>query len=335
MKSKLLGESQVNELLSVKSIEEVTELLEESPYREDLVELSTKYGGVELVNKAVDQNFIRTMQKIARFLPHSNGSHLFNLILEEWTMQNLKAIIASKATGIPLNESSLVILNEEQRHICTAAKDETMDLKKMVKKLAVMNYSFSPVFRKIDTAYFKGKDIGDFRAIYKELDDYYYSKLTVAAENETNYAVKMLLGAKVDSINTMAVVRLKLAEISDAEISENIVKASTRQKREAMKLIQAGSVEQVVEEIVKRYKLDATIVEQFNSTNSLVKLEVELQKKLVQRALRTSKVSVLSFAVILAFIYLKQQELSFIKAIAYSTQAVIREEVKALVFAVK
>ena len=124
MKSKLLGESQVNELLSVKSIEEVTELLEESPYREDLVELSTKYGGVELVNKAVDQNFIRTMQKIARFLPHSNGSHLFNLILEEWTMQNLKAIIASKATGIPLNESSLVILNEEQRHICTAAKDE-------------------------------------------------------------------------------------------------------------------------------------------------------------------------------------------------------------------
>lgn len=333
MKSKLLGESQVNELLAVKSIEEVTGLLEESNYKEELVELSTKYSGVELINRAVELNFSRTIKKLSTFLPSNRST--FDLVLEEWTIQNLKAIIASKATGVPLTEAAIVKVNEEQNTLFTIANDPAIDLKKLIRKLSFMGHSgFSQVFRKIDHEY-NGGEILDFRPMFKELDDYYYSKLATAAEKESVPAVKALLLAKVDLVNTMSLARLKLAGVSDNEIANNLVKGSRRLKRQADGLIEKGNIEEVVEEIVKMHKLAPDIADDFKATHSLVKLEVELQRKLVAKALRTSKVSVLSFAVMLAFIYLKQEEVSFIKAIAYSTQAGIREEIKNLVFAVK
>ncbi len=332
MKTKLLGESQVNELLSVKSIEEVVGLLEETNYKEELVELSTKYSGVELVNRAVELNFTRTIKKLSAFLPSNRDT--FDLVLEEWTIQNLKAIIASKATGIALSETAVIKINEEQNALFAIANDPAVDLGKLIRKLSFMGRGFSQVFKKIDRSHNK-EGASDFRTMFKELDDYYYTKLATEAEKERDVAVKALLLAKINLMNTMCVARLKLAGVADKEISDNLVTGSPKLKRQAARLIEKGNVEQVVEEIVKTHKLDLGIIEGFKSTHSLVKLEVELQRKLAERALRTSKVSVLSFAVILAFIYLKQEELSFIKAIAYSTQAGIREEMKNLVFAVK
>jgi len=133
----------------------------------------------------------------------------------------------------------------------------------------------------------------------------------------------------------MAVARLKLANVPDKDITDNIIAGSAKLKRAAIKLIQKENIDEVVNEIVRTHKLSQEIAEEFKVTRSLVKLEVALQRKIVQQALKVSKVSTLSFAVILAFIYLKQGETSFIKAIAYSTQAGIREEIKNLVFAVR
>ncbi len=333
MKSKLLEESQVNQLLAVKSIEEVVELLEESAYQQDLVELSSKYSGVELVTRAVDQNVTNTLKKIAQFLP-LDGSTTFDVVVEEWTMQNLKAIIASKATGSPLNGNGLITINDEQRHLATLSQDDSLDLKKIIRKLGNLGYDFSKVFKKIEHEYNAG-EIQDFRQIYKKIDDYYYTKLAHAAEHRKDPTVKSLLLARINFINVMAVARLKLANVADKEITANIIAGSPKLKRDAVKLIQKENIDEVVSEIVKTHKLSQEIAEEFKVTRSLVKLEVALQRKIVQQALKVSKVSTLSFAVILAYIYLKQGEASFIKAIAYSTQAGIREEMKNLVFAVR
>ena len=54
MKSKLFSESKLRELLDVKSIAELVELLEESgSYREAFVSASTKYTGMELIARAL------------------------------------------------------------------------------------------------------------------------------------------------------------------------------------------------------------------------------------------------------------------------------------------
>ncbi|MBI4406603.1 V-type ATPase subunit [Candidatus Micrarchaeota archaeon] len=329
MKSKLLNQDKVNSLLAVQSVQEVIELLQDTPYQEELTELSAKHRGVELVNQSVSVNFNKTMKKLARFIPKNGARDLFDLVMEEWAMQNLKAIIAAKAGGAAITESNLVLFTNDQVQLFNAVKD--LDLEKTMKKLS-FNYSFSPVFQKIEKIY---KELKDYRAVFKELDLYYYSKLGRAAEAEKDYATKVLLRARIDFLNDTMVARLKLAGMPNEEIADNVITSSPRVKHVAMKLIQKETAKEVIEEIVSHHKLDASIIKDFEQTNSLVKLEVELERTLMQRALRISKVSVLSFSVILAYIYLKQEETRFIKAIAYSTQAGISQEMKNLVFAVK
>ncbi len=335
MKSKLMGENRIKGLLAVKSIEEVIELMEESEYKEEVVELSTKYHDVALVNKAVDLNFVKTMKKLYSFLPKNEASELLNLVMEEWTMDNIKAIIASKATGLPVTQEHLMVSNEEQARLAEIAMDNSLDLRSTVHKLANPTFEFSPVFQKIERDYFDKGKLDDFRALFKEIDQYYYNKLGKAADREKNYATKALLLARIDFINSMIVARLKLAGVSKEEIHENIIHRPVRNKRQMNRLIEKETILEVVEEIVNTHKLNPEIVDHFRQTNSLVKLELELERKLIQKALVISKVSVLSFAVMLAYIYLKRQEVAFIKAIAYSTQSGIREEVKELVFSVK
>ncbi len=336
MKAKLLDENTINELVAVQSIEEVVEILEENTYKDDLVELSTKYSGVELVNRAVELNFVKTMKKLSTFLP-SKYNALLNLILEEWTLNSLKLIIASKATGTPITQSNYSAITNEQEHIFELGKDADLDLRKTVKRLANFGTGYAKVFETINRNYLaKGQaQLEDFRIIYKELDDYYYNKLGRAAESEKDPAVKALLLAKVDFVNSMTVARLMLAGVDKKEIQENLITASGRNRRAMHKLLEKANTLEIVEEIVNTHKLDSSITGGFKETNSLVKLEVELERKLMQKALRTSKVASLSFAVMLAYIYLKQQEVAFLKAIAYSTQAGISEEMKQLVFAVK
>ncbi len=334
MKSKLLDENKLNELLSVKTIQEVIELLQDTPYQEELGELSTKYSGVELVNQAVTLNFAKTMKKLAKFIP-AGESELLELVLEAWTIQNLKAIIASKATGTQLDFTSLAILNSEQEHCLEDVRDPALDLKKTVKKLAVRGYGFSEAFKKMDRKYNTSEKIEDFRVLFKELDEYYYSKLGKIAESEKDICVKALLRAKIDFQNTMIVARLKLAGASREEIEENIIKCKGRINRESIRLNQKETIEEMVEEIINTHGLNKDVSEHFKQTNSLVKLEVELERMLNEKALRLSKASPLSFSVMLSYIYLKQQEITAIKAIAYSTQAGVKEEIKNLVFAVK
>ncbi len=330
MKSKLLNQDKVNALLAVQSVQEVIELLQDTPYQEELTELSAKHREIELVNQAVSANFNRTMKKLARFIPKNEARNLFNLVIEEWTMQNLKAIIAAKAGGTAITESSLALFTTDHVQLFNAVKE--LNFEKTVKKLSYGYWPFSHVFQKIEKQY---RETKDYRALFKELDNYYYSKLGRAAEEEKDYSVKMLLRARIDFLNDTMVARLKVAGASNEEIADNVITSSPRVKHMTMKLIQRETAREVVEEIINHHKLDPAIASEFAETNSLVKLEVELERALMQRALRISKVSVLSFSVILAYIYLKQEEIRFIKAITYSTQAGISREIKNLVFAVK
>ena len=225
--------------------------------------------------------------------------------------------------------------NKEQQSLLEIVSDSTLDLKKTVHKLAIGGYSFSTVFHKIEREHFRNDVVEDWRVLFKELDTYYFEKLGNAAEHESDQAVKALLMAKIDFVNTMTIARLKLAGADKEEIKTNIIKKPAINKRKMYHIIEKETTAEIVEEIVNTHNLSESITLDFNSTNSLVKLEVELERKLVQKALRTSKVAVFSFAVILAYIYLKQQEVTFLKAIAYSTQAGISQELKQLVFTVK
>ncbi len=328
MKAKLLSEDKLNQLLAVKSLDEVIAILEETQYKEKMVEFSTRYSGIELVNRAVNADFVSAIRKIAKFLPQNEKTgELYALALQEWLMEDYKILIASKATGATVDPSQFTFLAQEQPTLFDAVKSSDVDLEKTVKKLAAYGGIQNQVFRQIASTYFRGKKLEDYRQLFKELDDYYYNKLGKLASTQSDTAISQLLKAKIDFLNLMMALRLKLSGADNKEIEKNAV-GGKKGERTVRKLLNSEKIEEMVEEVVKIYKLGPQIAGEFNKSHSLVQLEIALERRLMERAMRTAAVSALSFAVVLGYIYLKRQETIVLKSIAYSTIEGVRDEMK-------
>ena len=110
MKSHLLSESVMKQMLEVSSVSQVIELLEEShAYKDSFVTLSAKYSGLELVSKALHHNFVSTMQQLDELLPpHARND--FQIITGELEVLDLKTILAKKILGRPITEEELFLL---------------------------------------------------------------------------------------------------------------------------------------------------------------------------------------------------------------------------------
>ena len=83
MKSNLLGSHVFRELMQVRTVDEVIALLEQTPYKKDLVEASRMRSGVQLVDVALSNNLARTIATMGRIMPkHASG--LFSLLTADW-----------------------------------------------------------------------------------------------------------------------------------------------------------------------------------------------------------------------------------------------------------
>ena len=81
METRLLPEPVFRELKQVKSLSEVTQVLEQTSYKESLVDASVKYSGAELVLKGLQKDFLSTLVKVRKMLPKKalkkSGDYLY------------------------------------------------------------------------------------------------------------------------------------------------------------------------------------------------------------------------------------------------------------------
>ena len=71
MRTHLLTRAQLDEMSRVKSVPEIIEILERTHFKQDLVALSLKFSGVDLVRVALGKNAARTYCKLIRITPES------------------------------------------------------------------------------------------------------------------------------------------------------------------------------------------------------------------------------------------------------------------------
>lgn len=188
MKSRLLKESVVKEMLEVGSVNEVVELLEEDAvYKPFLVQLSSEYSGTELVSRALQENLAATLKKIYAFLPKKARAK-FRLLSMELEIRDLKTIIAKKVLGLEMAKGDLVDASEENAKL----------IEKMVKArdyseaLAALHKSeYAIVFPESLVKHFEKTK--DFRILAGALNDYYARFLTHSLQGEKDARVKKLL----------------------------------------------------------------------------------------------------------------------------------------------
>lgn len=323
MKSHLLSEATVKEMLEVGSISEIIEILEESPaYRDSFVECGAKnLSGMGLVSTALHDNLRETLKKILKFLP-KRGREDFRIIVGELEILDLKNILAKKLLGQGIDECELVGLGGENRAFFKKIAD-AKDVKSALEALKESE-QYSEVFS--ETLLEEYEKTGDYRIFVDALNDYYYGRLASLAEREKDASVAAIINARLDYLNTTMILRAKKNGLNEEETRKHLIPFVTKRVDKLLKAENLGGCFAVLEKEIGRIPFDET----------LVSTEISLEKKFIEKAIREFRLSTLGFAVVLGYYYMKTTEIANIRKIAFATEYGIKKELKEreMVFAV-
>jgi vacuolar-type H+-ATPase subunit C/Vma6 len=319
MKSKLLSETKLRELLEVKSISEMIELLEETEYKDDFVLQSAKYKGMELVMRALHENFKRRLQKLTKINPEA-GRAALKLLLQEYEIQNINTLFAVKTTGLEVSDTDLIVIDKESDRLISKLKAA----KSVPDLLKVLSHTeYSKAIRRVEKEYEK---IQDFRVITRAINAYYYEKLQKLPHEDDDLLFK-LINERNAVKNLMILLRVKKANPS-ADAKEYFI----RKDRFTYELNKLNDYDKILESVGQKMPALAQSIGECQKSNSLVPLEIAMEKEFVKKVLRWLKLAVLDFAVVLGYLYLKELEVAAIRKIAYAKHYGFTDDLKKMIY---
>jgi len=331
MSVKLLSQEQLRQLISVRTLNEVIELLEESDYKDSFVDASVKYSGFELVLKALNLDFVRTMQKVMKIVPPV-ARPAMEALLRKWEVQSIQYVLTAKALDEPIADSELIFLDPHRRRFLeqfVQAKDFSSALH------ALASTEYGRIIAAAKPEYERTKK--DYRVFLGAFDHYYYKLLAAELEKQKDFNVRSLLRSEIETHNIMIVLRLKLlpaslkeGQLAPADVIDSflIPGGSYSFVRE---LARAPDLDTAMKKVADKYKI-GDAVEKAKKLKSLAPVEIALERLFTEKTMLTTRRAVLSFGTVMGFVYLKQREIRSIRALAFATQLGLGEEVKEIVF---
>ncbi len=326
-KTKLLSPQAMREMLVVKTLNEVVELLEEGPYKEAFVEASVKHSGRELVVHALSLDFARNLEKLRKIVPEKDRNAL-ETALQKWEVQAIQLVIASKALKEQVDPEELVFLEEGRKKALKNFLDApTLDA--AIGELAKAGYATA--VSKAKPEYDKSKD---YRVFINALDQQYYFDLSKAISQVKDRHAEKLLKAEIDLHNQMIALRMKHSHSKKAGATAHNVEAyfiAGGDYAFAKQLAQAPDYDSALKMVEQKHGI-AQAVQASRENDALTPVEIALERKFVEKTSRIALESVLCFGAIMGFLYLKQREMLAVRAITFATELGLAEDMKKMVF---
>lgn len=310
MRGKLIKKDDYIRLLRMDT-SSIIKFLEETEYKASIDRLSPKYKGVELAERALSDNMVRTAAKLKE-ISKVEVVALIDAYLKRWDVYNIKTILRGK--NKQLNAEGLLIplgsLQETQLK-------ELMSLptvSEILKRLKAKGYA-------VDAAHFeKTKELG---LVENQLDrDFYYTTMRFAEQiPEEGEQFRRFLKMEIDIVNMRNLLKLKRANAGQENTMQHLIPAGLHiHEQQLRRMAAARNTEELISHL-KATKYGAL----FEKQASLVDIELALDKYWLQQAQLYSHQKPLSVQTILAYLLAKDIEMRNLRAIVRGKQLGLQE----------
>ncbi|MFH1221699.1 MAG: V-type ATPase subunit [Candidatus Micrarchaeota archaeon] len=330
MKGLLIKNQEFEEMIKVKSVAAMIELLQRTGYKKDFEGLSG-YGGSDMLEIASARNFSRTVQKILRFAPKDDLPAV-QALLRKWDLLNIKTIIHAKSAGVKserirpylfavggLTESDIDrLLKADSDNVFSEIKHTAIG-KEM---LSVSTAAFSKHMRDVFNNALKNMDT--FLQLESILDAYTYlfmDKGLATVGGKEISAIRTILQREIDTRNVMIVERLKAHNFQKSEIDKYLLKGGTLRTSFIDRLADAKDRKSSLTIIKSKFR-KVELAEDY----TLSDLEIAFEKALAKDKLASFHRSILSIGVVMGFLLVKEEEMHNLRKIAKSKEFNIPED---------
>lgn len=330
MRGLLIRDQELEEMLRVKSVAAMIELLRRTSYKQDL-DSTGSYSGSEAVEIAAARNFSRVAKKILSLTPKDDIPAVCAL-LKKWDLLNVKMIVHAKAAGVKAEKVMPYLFaagSLGERDLEQLARADGDDLFAALKKTAIgkeMVSLSSTAFSRHMREVFNNalKNMNAFLQVESILDAYAYlfmdQGLTAVGGKEIAN-IRRVLKKEIDAKNLMIIERLKARGFSGAEIEKYLIKGGTLTKGTIEKIIEAKEKQKVFTIIKQRFSGI-----ELEDDYDLPQLEIALEKALAREKHGIFRRSMLSIGVIMGFLLVKEEEINNLRKIAKAKETGIPED---------
>ena len=327
MKGLLLPMSFMEELIRVRTIDAMAELLQRTHYKEDLVSLSMHHSGSELIELGASRHFEKLVSKIKKMVP-KDDLPIVNALLRRWDILNLKTLVDAKRAGKKYEEIRpylFAVGDLSYADFERIAKSDELGMFDEIKRttlgsemLSSSTADFSKNMRGIFANAMKNMDM--FTQLETILDAYAYLFMEKGLSEVSGKDVSLfrrLLKKEIDARNILMIERLKKYNYSIEKIQTHLIKGGTLSESVILKLLESKDYSAILSVAKSKFpKLELP-----ESNASLTSLEIAIAAERLIAFYRGT----LTIGVILGFILLKYEEIRNLRKIAKAKEFRIPE----------
>jgi V/A-type H+-transporting ATPase subunit C len=318
MKSRLLSHRALDDLIAKPDLDSLITELENSPYKEEIIEAKGQLSGVLCIEYALRQNFTKTFRRIQSFAKQDEAEHYIVIFLHRWDVQNIKTILRGKNIHVTNDEiASCLVPAGEMDEVTLKELLRQPDLRAVIDLLATWRIRFS---RPLTAAWPEFVATKDLAILECALDRYYYTDAleTVKAPSYNNQLIRNFLQLEVDTTNVKTVLRMVRDHVKPDDAKRYLITGGkVFDEQKLMYLLTLGSVEDVVTALAGTpFRFIAEIPEPALRDQKISIIEKQLEKHLVKKGVGAFLLDPLSVASVIGYFWAKYNEITNLRIIS-------------------
>lgn len=319
MKSRLLSHRALDDLILRPDLETLMMDLENSPYREDIIEAKGQSSGIVAIESALRQNFIKTFRRIQNFAKDDpEAQQYIAIFLHRWDVQNIKTILRGKnihATAEEILDCLVPVGELDEATLKELLKQP--DVKAVIDILATWQIRYAKPLTDSFPAFVKTKDLAVLECA---IDRYYYADAIASVSKPTynNVLIRNLLALEVDVVNIRTVLRMVRDRVDVGDAKCYLIGGGKElNEKMLVHLLSLPSIEDVVKIVAtKQYRFLAGVPEAALRTQKISVIEKELERHLIKKGVGTFCLDPLSVASVVGYFWAKYNEITNIRIIS-------------------
>jgi V/A-type H+-transporting ATPase subunit C len=319
MKSRLLSHRALDDLILKPDLDSLIGELENSPYRDDVLEAKVHFSGVLCIEYALRQNFIKTFRKIQDFArSEEEAEQYIRIFLHRWDVQNIKTVLRGKNIHATADEilSCLVPAGELDEATFRELLKQP-DVRATIDLLATWRIRYAKPLTGAFPEFAKTRDLAVLECA---LDRFYYADAlaSVKAPGYNNTLIQDLLALEIDVVNLRTVLRMVRDHVGPEDAVRYFIGGGREfDEKKLRRLVSLSTIEEVVKSLENtRYRFLAEVPESVIRTQKLSVIEKELERFLIRKGVGAFLHDPLSVGSVIGYFWAKYNEITNIRIIS-------------------
>jgi V/A-type H+-transporting ATPase subunit C len=319
MRSRLLTHKALDELILRPDLESLIADLENSPYREEILEAKGHLSGILCIEYALRQNFIRTFRKVQDFARRQEEAEEYiRIFLHRWDVENIKTILRGKNIHITADEIAGCLVPAGELDEATLRELlRQPDVRATIDLLATWRIRYAKPLTAAFAEFARTKDLAILECA---LDRFYYTDalLSVSAPTYNNDLIRNLLRLEIDVVNLRTVLRMVRDHVPAEDAKRYLIGGGRDfDENRLILLIKKPSIGEVVAELsATRFHFLAGVPDAAIRAQKISVLEKELERFLIKKGVGAFLLDPLSVASVIGYFWAKYNEITNIRIIS-------------------